>query len=351
MLHETLWKSKAAGESAPACPPALKIRQTYGRGGKQFEDVRGFRVSLAAGLPTDRITRLETETGVGTSAQTLPASEGKTFGASAGGFSGPRLRHGSVDPKSRGASDPQIFRGGISPVPCLETSDQFGSKLSETGAESPAKRRGSHRTLETLHLAAYKKTPRDSKLTWSFSTKVDSCSSLTSNGLGHFGDRHLRFATFTNRTGFRLLTRWSFPPRGSDWLSMSECAPITSMAWTSGRFCGIFSSIFAGRFSFFGIVEPSTSAWKFGNILTSVIAFTSNGSPHMRPNSTRRNMSGAKTTRTWPTALRSTSASLRAGSTIPCAEFAAHKNYYGRASMPPTCRGLVESLYYLCNVQ
>ena len=351
MMHETIWKPRVPGEATPARHPAFKSRQKTVGGSSNRRCGRKLSVSLVAELPREGSEGIAFPTGAGASAQALPASEGETFGTSSGWLSGSRLRHGSVDTKPCGASDSQIFRGRVSPLPCLETPDQPGVKLPETGAASITKGRGSHRTLEALHLAAYKKKPKGSRPNWSFSTKVGSCSSLTSSGPGHSGDKLPKSTISTSRTGFRSSTLWSFLPGGSGWLSMSECVHITSMDWTSSRFCGIFSSIFADLSSSFGIAEPSTSAWKCGTSLLDVIAFMSNGFPLMLPNSTRRNTSGAKTTRIWPTELPSTAASLREDSTIPCAEFAAPKNCSGHASTPPICLGLDESLHCLCNTQ
>jgi hypothetical protein len=341
-MHETTWKSGAPGEAAPARHPAFKVRQKVVGDSSNHRSGRKFSVSLVAELSTEGTEGIAFPAGTGTPAQAFPSSEGETPGASAGGFSGPGLRHGSMDFKPCETFDSQIFRGGVSPLSCLEAFDQFGIKLPETGAKSSAKGREGHRTLEALQLAAYKKTLKHWEPTWSFSTKVGSCSSLMSNGPGHFVDKLHRSATFTSRTGFRSLTRWSFPPRGSGWLSMSECAPIISRAWTSSRFCDIFSGTFADPSSSSGIAEPSTSAGKCGIFSIDVIAFILNGFLLMLPNSTRRNTSGAKTTRIWPMALLSTAASLLEGSTIPCAGFAAHKNCSGHASMPPIYRGLDE---------
>ena len=352
MIHETLWKSKTTGATPPARSPALESRQTDGRCRRQRENIGGFRVSVVEKLPEKRFEGVTLPGCPWPTAQAFRISKGATSGAFDRRPAVPGVFNRPLDVAACRSADPQELWSEVSPMPCLETPNQPGTKLSEAGKKSLAEKRGSDCQVETKDLAAYKKKPKYWGHTWFSSTKVGFCSFLTSRGLGHSGDRRRCWVISTSKTGFRPSTLLRYPLKDSGWRFMSACDPATSMGWTFSRSCGIFSGISGGMLFSFGTVELFTNVWKSSNLSLSAADYTSNGSRPMHQNSTLRNMSGTRTTPPSPTDLQATSVNLEADFVLPCKEYGVLKDFSGPVSMLPTCHGSGEDvLHYLCNTQ
>ena len=151
MIHETLWKSKTTGATPPACSPALESRQTDGRCRRQREDIGGFRVSVVEKLPEKRFEGVTLPGCPWPTAQAFRVSKGATSGAfdrrpaTLGVFNRP------LDVAACRSADPQELWSEVSPVPCLETPNQPGTKLPEAGKKSlAAKRRRRRRPFHPL---------------------------------------------------------------------------------------------------------------------------------------------------------------------------------------------------------
>ena len=351
MLHETTRHTSATGEATPARHPTFKGRQKLigCRGG--VERFREFCIPMVEHLPAKRSAGIEAPTSVGAASQTFRSSKGKTSGTFDGGTPAIGLFHGPLDTETYRSADPKVFWSEISPLSCLEDPDHAGAELPETGKARPAKRRRSDCAVEAAEMAAYKKKPEYWGLTWFSSTKVGSCSFLTSRGHGRSGDRRRCFVISTNKTAFRPSMLLRYPLKGSGWRFMSACAPAISMGWTSFRSCGIFSGISGGMSFSCGIAGPFINVWKSNNLSPGAADCISNGSPLMLRNSTLRSMSGTRTTPPLPTEHQATSANLDTGFVLPCKESGALKNFSGPVSMRLSCHGSDKSFHYLCNIQ
>ena len=130
--------------------------------GKRIKRFSDLRVSLVAGLSRKRDVQLEATNRFGAPSQTFLGSTRKTPGDAGRRPLDRRLRHRSADPTTYRPDNPQTFRREVSSLPCVETLDQPGFKLSETRAAGFATQRGSDRPLETPEMARIKKSRKTS---------------------------------------------------------------------------------------------------------------------------------------------------------------------------------------------
>src|SRR3989338_5510739 len=217
--HETPRQRPGAIEAASARHPAAKNWQETFCRGERFKRFGELRVPLVAGLPEKRSVRFEAPSRFGTASQTFPGPTRKTPRDAGRRPLARWLLHRSVDPATHLPNNPSAFRRDVSSMPCVETLDQPGFKLSEARATGFAAQRGSDCPLEAPEMASDKKKPKCWEPTSSSSTKVGSCSSLTSSGPGRSVGRRRSSATSTNMTAFRPSTPSQSLPRGSAWAS------------------------------------------------------------------------------------------------------------------------------------
>lgn len=351
MGHETPRNAATIGKAPQARYPAFKGRQkpVGCRGGaKRF---REFRIPVVECLPAKRPAGTEAPTRIGTSPQTFRSSKGKTSGAFGGGTPAIRLFHGPLDAKTYLPVDSKAFWSEISSVPRVEATNHAGIELPETGKTRLAKRRRSNLEVEAAEMAVYKKKPGCWERIWSSSTKVDSCSSLTSREPGRSGGRRRCSVISINKTGFLPSMPLRYPQKGSGWDFMSACAAVTSTGWTSCCSCDTFSGISEGISFSYGTAERFTNGWRLDSLSPSTADCTSNGFLPMPRNSTQRSMSGTRTTPPSPTGRQATLINSTTAFVSPCKESEGHRNFSGPASMRQTFLGRDKSFHYLCNTQ
>ena len=219
-MHETIRNPKAARKAAPTRHRAAERRLYLVGCSKEDRLLSKFGVSLATDVPARRRGSHETKAGTRSSAKTegWPETGINTTFAEGGSFAG--VPHRSMDPKARRRSDRETVWRGVPPQSSLALSDCSGLELPETRKASQRTRRSGHTALETLQMAAYKKTPIGLVPIWSFLTRAVSSWFPISGVPGRRGDRLL--VSLWQETGRRCRP---YPP--SVYLPKENALPCT----------------------------------------------------------------------------------------------------------------------------
>ena len=183
-MYETIRNPKAARKAAPTRHRTAEKRlYSVGRSEETWLFAR-LSVSLAANVPERRRGSLEAKASTGTSAKADAWSkEGiDTHFVKRASFAW--IQYRPMDPKAHCRGNREEVRYRLSSQPPLAFFDRFGVELPEARKESQRARRSCHTALETLQMAAYKKTRIGLEPIWSFLTKAASSWFPTSGGLG-----------------------------------------------------------------------------------------------------------------------------------------------------------------------
>ncbi len=188
-MYETIWNPKTARKAAPTRHRAAE-KWLYPVGSSEETWIFSkFGISLAQDVSGRRRGGHEVKAGAGTSSQVKEQS-GTSFNANPaerGSFVG--ISHRLMDSKACRRSDRKAIRRGIPPQSPLAFSNGLGLELSEARKTGQRTRRRSHTALETLQMAAYKKTPIGLAPIWSFLTRAASSWFLISDAHGRRGGK------------------------------------------------------------------------------------------------------------------------------------------------------------------
>src|SRR5713101_5410880 len=160
LRHEASRNRTAAGTAAPTGDPAAQGGQEPVGGGSRVERVGELGLPLGPSVPGEGLARVAAPADSGAPARALPRPAGAAEAHPPARPAGRRLSDGPLDAHTRCGGHQASVRCHLSSLSCLETPAPVGLELPETGAAgAPTERRGD-RALETVPMAAYKKTPQ-----------------------------------------------------------------------------------------------------------------------------------------------------------------------------------------------
>lgn len=346
-MHETIRNPKAARKAAPTRCRAAEKRLYLVGSSKETRLFTGLGVSLATDVPARRRGSHETKAGTRSSAKAegRPETGLNTNFAEGGSFAG--VPHRSMDHEARRRSDRETVWRGVPPQSSLAVSNRLGLELPETRKASQRTRRSGHTALETLQMAAYKKTPIGMVPIWSFLTRAVSSWFPISGVHGRRGDKLL--VSLWQETGRRYRP---YPP--SVYLPKENALPCisgsilirTSGGRKSNGFCTISHVILKDLLFSCGI-----RAWFIGlawlnGVSNAIKESRPISSPGMRLNLTLLNLYGRSLKGLPRTPFPRIWFILKKSFFRPCAGFVTPNVSYGHAYGLQICRGNSISITY-----
>ena len=292
-MHETIWDPKATRKAAPTRHRAAGKRlYPVGRSEKTWL-FAGFGVPLAANVPERRRGILEAKACAWTSAKTdaRPKTDIDTNFTKRASFA--RIQYRPMDPKAHCRGNREKVRYRVSSQSPLAFSDRLGLELPEAREESPGTRREGHTALETLRMAAYKKTRIWLEPIWSFLTRAVSSWFLISGGLGRHAVKHP--ISPSRGIGRRYLR---YPPsvflrKEREPVFIYDFIPVKiSRRLKSRGFCTISCVISGVRLFFCGIRAWLIELPWLKNVLRSIAELMHTSFPVMRPSLILLNLYG-----------------------------------------------------------
>ncbi|MDI6784430.1 MAG: hypothetical protein QME64_10100, partial [bacterium] len=172
-MHETLWKPKATREAAPTCDRVVERRHEGVGSGQENWMFPQFCDSLAGAVSPERSGRIKIQACAWEAAQAGKASETIFSATSPERFNELWVSHGLMDHPTSSRSDPETIRYSLSPQSYMETLGWVGLELSEARKTVLGARRKSHRALEMVSVAAYKKKLKNLVPIWFSLMKAD----------------------------------------------------------------------------------------------------------------------------------------------------------------------------------
>jgi len=142
------------------------------------------------------------------------------------------------------------------------TKRRFTLERSEARTTRHTARRSGHRALETLCLAAYKKTLGSIVHIWHSLTKADSCLFLPFDEHGHRSGKRQFCGTVTGVIASRLFRASSCRLDATAWLCMRNFIGIILPEWKWLPFCASCRNNFADRLNWYGMAgQFIDAAW------------------------------------------------------------------------------------------
>ncbi len=292
-MHETIRNPKAARKAAPTRHRAAEKRLYPVGSSKEARLFARLGVPLAANIPERRRGILEVKASTGPSAKNDGWSKADIDTNFAERASFAWVPYRPVDPKAHRRGNREKIRYRVSSQSSLAFSDGSRLELPEARKASPRARREGHTALETLRMAAYKKTRIRLAPIWYFLTKAASFWFPISDVPGRRWDK-LHICPWRG-IGQRYRR---YPPSAS---LRNESAPLciydsilgkTLKRRKSNGFCTTFCVILGDLLFFCGIrawlIEPPL----LKNVLKSIKGLTRISSPAMRLNLIPLNLYG-----------------------------------------------------------
>ncbi len=292
-MHETIRNPKAARKAAPTRHRAAEKRlYPVGHSEEAWLFAR-LGVPLAANVPERRRGSLEAKAGTRTSPENdvRPKTGIDTNFAERTSFAW--IQYRSVDPKAHCRGDREKVRHRVSSQSSLAFFDESWLELPEARKESPRARRKGHPALETLRMAAYKKTRIGLGPIWSFLTKAAFSWFPISGELGHHAAKHLISPWRAIGLRYRLSPLLASLPKESVFPSISDSILVrTSRRLRLKGFCTISCAILKVRLFFCGIRARFIGLPLLKNVLTGITESARTSFPVMRPNLIPLNLYG-----------------------------------------------------------
>ena len=350
-MHETLRYAQPVGEASPARHPPDATRAQSAGDRQHGQGIGQLGVSVAAPLPSEGDGRSSATTRTGSSGTAVFLPEAARGPAAVEGRARRRLLHRLVDPGADWSSDREAVSRDVPPGACLEADACTRVELPEAGTPCAAAGRASHRALEAVSLAAYKKTLSSLGRIWRSSTRVASSSFRTLSGPGPRKARRRTRGTSINRGTSPPLARWRSLPSSAAWRCTCASKPAASTAWMSVASSGICCAICTDRWSCSGIGGRFIAGVNFKSSSGGIPGFTSSRFRPTRRNSTPLNTSGARATVGWPTVRQSMSRPSTDCSALPFRKRAPRSRCCGPVFMRPNFHGQTSRFLYLCKTQ
>lgn len=339
-MHETIWNPKATRKAAPTRHrAAAKWLHSVGRS-EEARLFTGFGVRLAQDVPGRRRGSFEAKAGAGTSPKDDARPEANIDATSTKRASFTWVQYRPMDPKARCRGNREKVWDKVPPQSPLAFSNGSGLELSEAPKESPGTRRKSHTALETLRMAAYKKTLIESAPISYFLTKAASFWFPISDAHGRRVDKpHICPWQAIGRR-YRLFRPSAYPLKEDVLHCIPDSIPVeTSKRRRLSDFCIIFCVILRVlsfscgiRAWFIGLAWLRSASGAIKELkLISFPAMLLNLIPL---NSYGRNLKGLP-----PTLFRRIWFTLKMSCVRPYAGFAIHSVSCGHAYGPRICHG------------
>jgi hypothetical protein len=213
------------------------------------------------------------------------------------------LPNRSVDTPTYRQSDRERILDTVFTCQLLETDDRFGLELSKTRKACQRKGRGSHRSLEAMGVAPYKKTLKFTMLIWSFWTKADFSWYLL---LCEPGQRREKLPSSVWRvrgTRYQPFPLSVFPQNKNACLCISNSMP--TKIYGLNRWWGFFvicCGTYTERYSCSGIEAALTRRVWLSNFWESTLASIVTSFQRMPQNSIPMNWYGRNSNGHWVTA-------------------------------------------------
>lgn len=346
-MHETIWNPKATRKAAPTRHRAAEARLYSVGSGKGARMFSKFGLSLAADVPARRRRSHEGKAGTGASAKTnaWPKEGIDTHFAKRASFA--RIPHRLVDSKACCRGDREKIRCRVSSQSSLAFSNGSRLELPEARKESSRARRSCHPALETLRMAAYKKTQIGLAPIWSFLTRAASFWFPISGVLGRRGDKLPICLWREIGQKYRQYPLLASLPKESASPCTSDSIPVkTSKRRKSKGFCTIFCVILRARLFFYGIRVWFIELPLLRNALNSITESTRISFPVMRLNLTLPNLYGRSLKELLRTLFPRIWSILKMPFYHLCVGFAIRSVSYGHVSGHRICLGDRVSITY-----
>ncbi len=349
--YATPWNPSATRSAKASCCSFTANWQDVSICGRDLERIDKLCGALGPEISPRWEKRSAVQAGARATAAVNPVTEAETTAIVGARLSRRGIHDGSVDPAAYRQTDPEAFRDPLPPGPRVAGDDESGMDVPEAGAPSHTERRGSHRPLEEIRVAAYKKKLEDLGPISCFSTKAGFSSSLTSARPGRRSVRPRSSGTATGGIGFLPFLRSPYPPRGSVWGFTSDFTRPTSRAWKLSDSCVTSSGTCEGRSYFCGMEAPSTGASSSRSFCADTSGSMCIGSRLIPQRSTRTSSSGPRPRMHCPMVRRKTSPNSDAGSAAQSIVFETRSDCFGPAFTLQVCHGPDERTHYLCESQ
>lgn len=292
--------------STARSPEATSHRAPSGRknvsvGGSNIERFHQLRCPLGPSASQGRKGFLASPAHSGEASATLSIPEGPV-GPEPGCWPvDGRLFHRRMDAVSNRTPDCPGVPDSLPSRACMAADDAIGLDMPETSAAGAGTRRSGHRSLETLPMAAYKKTPFAGKRIWFSSTKVGSCSSRTSLTPGHPGGRPLDSGIGIDDSASRPSPLLPSLLPGAAWDFMPGFTTPTSPDSKSSLSCGTSFDTCGVTWSCCGTAARSIGIPSSAPFVRDIRVSMFIPSRLMLRNSTRMNSSGPRPSGLYPT--------------------------------------------------
>lgn len=346
-MHETIRNPKTARKAAPTRHRAAEARLYFVGNSKETRLLAWFGISLARDVSARRRRCHEGEAGTWASAKTdaWPKESIDTNFAKRPSFVW--IPHRFVDPKTCCRGDREKVRRRIPSQSSLALSNGTGLELPEARKESPRARRNCHPALETLQMAAYKKTRIGLAPIWSFLTKAASSWFQILGVLGRRGAKLPICLWLEIGQKYRQYPLSASLPKESASPCTSNSIPVkTSKRRKSKDFCTIFCVILRALLFFCGIrawfIEPPL----LRNALNGIIESTRISFQVMRLNLTLLNLYGRSLKELLRTLFPRIWSILKMPFYRLCVGFAIRSVSYGHVSGHRICHGDRVSITY-----
>lgn len=347
MGHETLWNTKKSGEAKKSRDCAAEIGQDLSRNSGEaglFFELRG---ALAPILQEKGTRWSSIQAGFRASAAVIKSEKKKVIAVAGKRAAGGRPQHKPMDSKTHRQSDRAAFWSALFPLWRMEADDGIGVEPSKAGAPGHRKGRRSHRPMEEMCLAPYKKKPKGLKRTWLSSMNRVSSSFLMCAGHGLRWVKPPFCAIATGAIKFPPFPASPFPQAAAVSVSTSVSMPPISLALKSSASSATSCAICAATSCSFGTEGPFTGAGSLKISFNTAKGFMSIVSLVTPRSSTRMSLFGQRPRETSPMARQEMSPSSARNCAVPLSGSAIPNGSYGLVSTLQSCRGNKVRLYPL----
>jgi hypothetical protein len=292
-MHETIRNPKAARKAAPTRHRAAGKRlYPVGRSEKTWL-FTGLSVPLAANVPERRRGSLEAKAGTGTSAKADAQPKENINANFAERASFARVQYRPMDPKTHCRGDREKVRDRVSSQSPLAFFDSSWLELPEAREESPRARREGHRALETLRMAAYKKTRIGLEPISYFLTKAAFSWFPISDGLGRPAVKHHIFPWQETGRRYRPYPPSAFLQKEREPVSIYDSILIRTLKRLKSKgFCTISCDISKALLFSCGIEACLIGLLSLRSVSESMPGLMRTSFPAMRPNLIPLNLYG-----------------------------------------------------------
>jgi hypothetical protein len=259
--HETAWKSRSFGTTAPKGHRSVSVGPHLSSHCREGRCRTEFGSAVAPKLSAVWEARFESAPCLWPSLPAHPSSEDPFGGYTGARRAGRRLRQRSLDVEAHCGSGEEVVRCSLWCVGDMAVvGRRFALERPETDPARHPARRGSHRPLEALCVASYKKTPGSGAPIWRSWMKAAFCLFPVCGEPGVLRGRRRSCGTATGGIACRLFRRSRSRRATSDWDCMRASTDAISPERKWWIFCADCCGRFAARLTCCGMAARFTGA-------------------------------------------------------------------------------------------